>query len=213
MFKKQTKTKNVKNYRTENNKLAYSVSQVTYNGTNNKYHKHLEDSGYLYDKELSKEYKVYHNSNTKKSIIGYKGTTSYNDVLIDIDGIALNNFEHPEFIKANDIYAKVKDKYGDNILTTGHSLGSTTAIKIAKKNDTNSISFSPGTSPLYKLNANDKNKVYRQGNDQISRYITGNVENIPVAKKAIYGLGNDTPLYFINQLDDHSLQNFDDTFF
>ena len=45
-------------------------------------------------------------------------------------------------------------------------------------------------------------------------YVRGNVENVPIKKKATYGLGkNNILLYGVDQLDDHTLQNFDEEFF
>jgi predicted esterase YcpF (UPF0227 family) len=112
------------------------------------------------------------------------------------------------------VYDKVKGKYGDKILTTGHSLGGTKAIKSAEKNNTESIVFNPGSSPLYALNTSDKSKVYRHSNDQVSAYARGNVENVPLKKSVTYGFGSSNPLlYGLDQLDEHTLQNFDDTFF
>ena len=220
MFSKVFKQKKneKKNYKTESNKLAYSASQQTYElgNYNNKYHKHLEDSGYVLDKELSSDFrhKVYHNPNKKHSIVAYKGTTNTEDVKADLDGIGLNNYNHPEFTKGYELYDKVKNKYGYKILTTGHSLGGTKAIKSAEKNSGESIVFNPGSSPLYALNADNKNKVYRQSNDQVSMYVRGNVENVPIKKKAIYGLGNNNILlYGLDQLDSHTLNGFDDEFF
>lgn len=217
LFKK--KKVEPKNYKTELNKLAYSASQQTYelDNYNNKYHKHLEDSGYKLDQELSKDFrhKVYHNPEKKHTIIGFKGTTNQDDIAADLDGIGLNNYEHPEFQKAYGVYDKVKGKYGDNILSTGHSLGGAKALKSAEKNNTESIVFNPGSSPLYALNTNDKSRIYRHQNDQVSAYVRGpNVENVPLKKKATYGFGGSNPLlYGLDQLEDHTLQNFDEEFF
>ena len=161
-------------------------------------------------------HKVYHNPNKKHSIIAHKGTTNGGDVLADIDGIGLNNYDHPEFTKAYEVYDIVKERYGDNILSTGHSLGGTKAIKSAEKNNGESIVFNPGSSPLYALNADNKAKVYRHQNDQVSASVRGkNVENVPFKKSVTYGLGNNNlAIYGLQQLDDdHTLQNFDDEFF
>jgi hypothetical protein len=217
LFKKKPKPEK-KNYKTESNKLAYAASQQTYelDNYNNKYHKHLEDSGYVLDKELSKDFrhKVYHNPNKKHTIIGYKGTTNGGDVLADLDGIGLDNYDHPEFTKAYSVYDKVKERYGDRILTTGHSLGGTKAIKSAEKNNGESIVFNPGSSPLVSLDTNEKSKTYRHSNDQVSAYVRGNVENVPLKKKATYGFGSSNPLlYGLDQLDSHTLDGFDDEFF
>ena len=86
LFKKKQKPEK-KNFKTEENKLAFSVSQQTYlKDTNNKYHKHLEEQGYVLDEELSGDtrHKVYHNKNNKKTIIGFRGTNDYKDVKVDI---------------------------------------------------------------------------------------------------------------------------------
>jgi hypothetical protein len=65
-----------------------------------------------------------------------------------------------------------------------------------------SIVFNPGSSPLHPLNTDTK--VYRHANDQVSAYARGNV---PIKKKATYGLGNNNILlYGLDQLDDHTLQ-------
>lgn len=217
LFKRKQKPEK-KNYKTEENKLAFSVSQQTYsNDKNSKYHKHLEDQGYFLDEELSGDtrHKVYHNNNNKKTIIGFRGTNDYKDVKADIEAIGINDYDHPEFKKAYEIHDKVKQKYGNNILSTGHSLGGTKAIKSAERNDGESIVFNPGSGPLVNLNTNEKSKIYRHSNDQVSMYVRGNnVENVPIKKKATYGLGsNNLGLYALEQLDFHTLDGFDDEFF
>ena len=96
-----------------------------------------------------------------------------------------------------------------------HNLsGGTKAIKSAEKNNGESIVFNPGSSPFYALNADNKNKVYRQSNDQVSMYARGNVENVPLKKSVTYGFGSSNPLlYGLDQLDSHTLDGFEDTFF
>ena len=85
---------------------------------------------------------------------------------------------------------------------------------MAEKNNTESIVFNPGSSPLYTLNTSDKSKVYRHSNDQVSAYARGNVENVPTKKKATYGFGNNNLLlYGLDQLDSHTLGGFDEEFF
>lgn len=107
-------------------------------------------------------------ANWANSIVAFKGTTNLDDIKADVDGIGINKFDHPEFEKAYNLYDKVKSRYGDNILSTGHSLGGTKAIKSAEKHNGESIVFNPGSSPLYNLNTNSKTKVYRHQNDQVS---------------------------------------------
>ena len=204
-----------KNYKTEENKLAYSVSQLTYSSdTNSKYHKYLESQGYKLDESLSEDtHKVYHNPNSKKSIIGYKGTTNYKDVLADVEAIGLNDYEHKDFKYAYNIYDKVKERYGDNISTSGHSLGGSLADRVAAKNDKKAIVFNPGSGPLG-FKTSDKTQVYRKQDDQVSKYVSGkNIENLPEKKTVTYGNNSNLGLYVLNQLDSHTLQNFDDDFF
>ena len=57
--------------------------------------------------------------------------------------------------------------------------------------------------------------MYRHQNDQVSASVRGkNVENVPFKKSVTYGLGNNNlAIYGLQQLDDHTLQNFDDEFF
>lgn len=205
-----------KNYKTEDNKLAYSVSQLTYSGdTNSKYHKYLESQGYKLDESLSEDtHKVYHNPNSKKSIIGYKGTTNYKDVLTDVEAIGLNDYEHRDFKYAYNVFDKVKEKYGDNISTSGHSLGASISDRVAAKNDKNSIIFNPGSGPLG-FKTSDKTQVYRKQDDQVSKFVKGkNVENLPENKKTVtYGNNSNLGLYALNQLDSHTLDGFDEEFF
>ena len=166
------------------------------------------------DEELSKDiHKVYHNPNSKKSIIGYKGTTNYKDVLTDIEGICLNDYEHKDFKYAYSVYDKVKERYGDNISTSGHSLGGSLADRVAAKNDKNAIVFNPGSGPLG-FKTSDKTQVYRKKDDQVSIYVSGkNVDNLAEKKTITYNNNSNLPLYMLNQLNSHTLQNFDEEFF
>ena len=206
-----------KNYKTGYNKLAYAASQQTYELDNydNKYHKYLESQNYKLDEELSKDtrHKVYHNPESKHSIVAFKGTTSYDDILTDLESIGLNDYEHKDFKYAYNVYDKVKERYGDNISTSGHSLGGSLADRVAAKNDKKAIVFNPGSGPLG-FKTSDKTQVYRKQDDQVSKYVSGkNIENLPEKKTVTYGNNSNLGLYVLNQLDSHTLQNFDDDFF
>lgn len=214
LFKKKP-AKEQKNYKTEENKLAFSVSQQTYsNDKDSKYHQYLESQGFKLDEDLSKDtHKVYHNPNSKKSIIGYKGTTNYKDVLTDIEAIGLNDYEHKDFKYAYNVFDKVNEKYGNDISTSGHSLGGSLADRVAAKNDKQSVVFNPGSGPLG-FKTSDKTQVYRKKDDQVSKYVSGkNIESLPEKKTVTYGNNSNLPLYVLNQLDSHTLQNFDEEFF
>jgi hypothetical protein len=204
-----------------NTKLSFAATNTSYLGTDNKYGNFLKQNGYELDTELDNDReKVFYNKDTKKVIIAYKGTTDYKDVKADLDGIALGDYNHPEFELANKSYENVKNKYGDNILLSGHSLGGSKAINVGKKYniEDNAVVFNPGTSPLRKLETNAI--VYRDPNDLVSNSITGNrINNLETKKTVTYGFGNGfdgsiagLAQYGNDQLQSHTISGFDSEF-
>ena len=96
------------------------------------------------------------------------------EILLGRDKVKL--FLNDRFDEADGLYNKVKKEYPESEITlTGHSLGSAEAIYVGTKNNTRSISFNEGTSPLDALfsrfgtNESDrKQTVYITGKDIIS---------------------------------------------
>ena len=87
--------------------------------------------------------------------ISYRGTNIFNpsDLIADasiISGLSLS----PRFQEAENKYKLVKAEYPNaNIITTGHSLGATQSLDVAKKNNLESYNFNIGSSPF---STNDK---------------------------------------------------------
>ena len=84
-----------------------------------------EIKGYIRDDSLSgQRAQVYHNPETKKTIVTHRGTASKKDLLVDAAvglgaGKLTNRFQH-----AKKIQKQAEKKYGkQNIETSGHSLG------------------------------------------------------------------------------------------
>ena len=115
-------------------------------------------------------------------VISYRGTDLKNpsdlladtEILLGRDKVKL--FLNDRFDEANSLYNKVKEEYPESEITlTGHSLGSAEAIYVGTKNNTKSISFNEGTSPMDVLlshfgsaEADKKQVVYITAKDIIS---------------------------------------------
>ena len=110
-------------------------------------------TGYKYDRALSNRYiKVFHNPVSNHTITSYRGTQlqgtmkdAYVDLKSDLD-ILLGNFNNSDRIEEyNKHFQQVKDKYKvSKHLLVGHSLGSTSALAIARKNNVDSYSINTG---------------------------------------------------------------------
>jgi hypothetical protein len=174
---------------TDNTKDTYSVlSKASYDY----YHKGLstaqkeldsysQTKGYIIDPKLSNKNAVVA-KNGDKVVISYRGTVLSNpsDILADAEILLgrdkIKVFLNDRFDDADSLYNKVKKEYPKSEITlTGHSLGSAEAIYVGTKNNTRSVSFNEGTSPLDALfsqfgskEADKKQTVYITGKDIIS---------------------------------------------
>jgi hypothetical protein len=174
---------------TDNTKDTYAVlSKASYDY----YHKGLptaqkeldsysQTKGYIIDPKLSNKNAVVAKSGDKV-VISYRGTVLSNpsDILADAEILLgrdkIKVFLNDRFDEADGLYNKVKKEYPESEITlTGHSLGSAEAIYVGTKNNTRSISFNEGTSPLDALfsrfgskEADKKQTVYITGKDIIS---------------------------------------------
>jgi hypothetical protein len=115
-------------------------------------------------------------------IISYRGTdiTNPSDIFADAQILLgrdkIKIFLNDRFDEANQLFTKVKKEYpNSDIMLTGHSLGSAEAIYVGTRNNTKSISFNEGTSPLDVVfsqfgnkEANDKQIVFITGQDVLS---------------------------------------------
>lgn len=174
---------------TDNTKDTYSVlskaSYDYYHAGLDKAQKELQSysqtKGYIIDPKLSNKNAVVAKDGDKV-VISYRGTDLKNpsDILADAEILLgrdkIKLFLNDRFDEADSLYSKVKKEYPESEITlTGHSLGSAEAIYVGTKNDTRSVSFNEGTSPLSALfsqfgtkETDRKQTVYITGKDIIS---------------------------------------------
>jgi hypothetical protein len=142
---------------------------------------YTQTKGYSIDPALSNKNAVVL-KNGNKVVISYRGTDLKNpsdlladaEILLGRDKVKL--FLNDRFDSANQLYEKVKKEYPESEITlTGHSLGSAEAIYVGTKNNTRSVSFNEGTSPMDALlshfgspEADKKQTVYITGKDVVS---------------------------------------------
>ena len=176
---------------------AYNASQAVYGS--NKHHEALLAAGYSQDFELSNDgTRIY--TKPTQTIVTYKGTNPSSFIDLDADvAIGLGTHRsHPEFTKASDTAKKAKDKYGNKIITTGHSLGGTKAIESANDVGGKAVAFNPGTG-VFGLKTGD-HKVYINEKDKIASRVRGNnVTKIRGGSKYAYA-------------QNHSINTFENTF-
>lgn len=151
--------------------LAYYSSQAAYGSSD--YEKRLAESGYHADPELSSRRAKVFSKKGGKTYVAYKGTNPLNPNDLEADAaIALGvHKRHGQFREASDLAKRVKDKYGDKVIATGHSLGGTKAIESANDQGLKAIVFNPGTG-LAGLDTGE-HKVFLKSGDPISSRVRG----------------------------------------
>jgi len=190
----------------EDEQHLYSVlaksSYDFYHSGGIKAQKELNDykTGYNLDTDLSnKNATVLEKGNNVA--ISYRGTvlSNFSDLLADGEILLgrdkLGIFLNDRFDMADQLYNKVKEKYpGKEITLTGHSLGSGLGIYVGNKNNTKSITFNEGVSPLGALfsqfgnrESSRKQTVYISAKDILSnlsilepyniKYVSGKAED------------------------------------
>jgi hypothetical protein len=172
-------------------KDTYSVlSKASYD-----YYHHNLDTAQKELQSYGSEYKIDPKLSNKNAVvlkkdndvvISYRGTDLKNpsDLLADTEIFLgrdkIKIFLNDRFDDADKLYNRVKETYPTSEITlTGHSLGSAQAIYVGTKNNTRSVSFNEGTSPLDVVfsqvfsqfgsaEANKKQTVYITAKDIIS---------------------------------------------
>ena len=83
----------------------------------------------FYDAKTGSSGTLFENTNERNYILSYTGTNFYfdrqKDMYADVVGICLGQAEH--MTPCYKFYIRMKKKYGDNIILTGHSLGGSIA--------------------------------------------------------------------------------------
>lgn len=128
-----------------------------------------ERMGLVYDTELSNPHAAVFNGNGQ-TVISFKGTdpTNFYDlsadasILLDAQGL------HPRFRESVQHTRKVMDKYGSNVVLTGHSLGGSVADYVSKETDLPAVVYNPGSNPNGMANVSRNTTVYRHPLDMVS---------------------------------------------
>ena len=120
------------------------------------YPKELNYVTSFYDKKTGSSGALFENSAEGNYILSYTGTNFYfdrqKDMYADVVGICLGQAEH--MAPCYRFYTRMKKKYGDNIILTGHSLGGSIAQRVAIEYDVQqSIVFN--AAPIYLIGGID----------------------------------------------------------
>lgn len=120
------------------------------------YPKELNYVTSFYDKKTGSSGALFENSAEGNYILSYTGTNFYfdrqKDMYADIVGICLGQAEH--MTSCYRFYTRMKKKYGDDIILTGHSLGGSIAQRVAIEYDVQqSIVFN--AAPIYLIGGID----------------------------------------------------------
>ena len=155
----------------DDDEIAYYTSQAAYGSDD--YEKKLAEKGYHPDSEFSTHRSKVYSKKGGKTFLAYKGTDPTNLTDLDADAaIALGTHRrHKEFREASDLAHRVKSKYGESVVATGHSLGGTKAIESANDIGVKAIVFNPGTG-LAGLDTGE-HRVYIKDQDIISSRVKG----------------------------------------
>lgn len=120
------------------------------------YPKELNYVTSFYDKKTGSSGALFENSAEGNYILSYTGTNFYfdrqKDMYADVVGICLGQAEY--MAPCYRFYTRMKKKYGDNIILTGHSLGGSIAQRVAIEYDVQqSIVFN--AAPIYLIGGID----------------------------------------------------------
>lgn len=164
-----------------NDRLAYDLAKATYGSV--QHHENLVNAGYKLDPTLINDRNRVYVGPDNSVLLGYRGTDMFSlgDLSSDYSIVTNRYQDDPQFKEAERFYQMARQKYGNNILVSGHSLGGTKAIHVAKKfHVKNAYAFQPGTG-IAKLDTGGA-KVFTSWGDPISGRIRG--------KTFTYGFGH-----------------------
>ena len=145
----------------------------------------------FYDAKTGSSGTLFENTNEGNYILSYTGTNFYfdrqKDMYADVVGICLGQAEH--MTPCYKFYTRMKKKYGDNIILTGHSLGGSIAQRVAIEYDVQqSIVFN--AAPIYLIGGidifMDKEKDGELYNARMKKYLR-NVKKTAIKKATFTG--------------------------
>ena len=155
---------------------------------------YLKELNYVtsfYDKKTGSSGVLFENSAEENYILSYTGTNFYfdrqKDMYADVVGICLGQAEH--MTPCYRFYTRMKKKYGDNIILTGHSLGGSIAQRVAIEYDVQeSIVFN--AAPIYLIGGidifMDKEKDGKLYATRMKKYLR-NVKKTAIKKATFTG--------------------------
>jgi hypothetical protein len=130
---------------------------------------------YKIDKELSNHnQQVYHNPDTGKTLFNVSGTHNLKDVGTDIYHAFGNLKKTSRFKEAKNTYDIAKQKYGDNIDSTGYSLGGSVIGYIGDRDRTTTYNKGVTIGQI-----NREKDAYRTAGDLVSISNTNNIKTLP----------------------------------
>jgi hypothetical protein len=134
------------------------------------YEKNLSDAGkFTVDKDLSgKRVKVYHNPETKQTVVSHRGTANMKDWLTDA-GMTFGYEGGKRFKHSKKVQKKAEKKYGtENLTTVGHSLGARLAEKYGQKGNEVITLNKPIIPKTFGKKISEKQYDIRTENDPVS---------------------------------------------
>ena len=155
------------------------------------YPKELNYVTSFYDKKTGSSGVLFENSAEENYILSYTGTNFYfdrqKDMYADVVGIYLGQAEH--MTPCYRFYTRMKKKYADNIILTGHSLGGSIAQRVAIEYDVQeSIVFN--AAPIYLIGGidifMDKEKDGKLYATRMKKYLR-NVKKTAIKKATFTG--------------------------
>lgn len=143
--------------------IAYNLAKASYGSV--RHHENLINAGYKLQTSNDRN-RIYVGPNNV--LLGYRGTDpkSYGDLKSDLSIVSNRYQDDPNFKDAENFY-QMATTFGKPVLISGHSLGGTKAIHVAKKYDVkDSYAFNPGTG-FTKLDPG-KTNIFKSSGDIIS---------------------------------------------
>jgi hypothetical protein len=174
-----------------------------------------ETKGFELDKELSTvEHSIFHNSVTKETVVAYRGTSNFKDVATDGLILTSQELKSSRLKDSERVFEATAEKYEkENIIVTGHSMGSGLSLHIGEKYGVEGHHFNPAISARQAnqsysgalVENTAKQTIYRTHGDFVS--IGGEFTEAPLNNREVVRV-NVRPENTGNFVAHHQLDNF-----